>query len=725
MTSTPEAETVVNQANDGNAEGMRYTCPMHPEIVRDAPGSCPICGMALEPVVPSTERDTSELDDMTRRFWVSLGFTLPVLIAGMSEIVTGGWIVENIVSATALNVIFLIVTTPAIVWGGWPFFVRAVESVRNRSLNMFTLIGLGVAVSYLYSFVAAVAPGVFPDAFRGEGGAVGVYFEVAAAIVTLVLLGQVIELHARSRTSAAVTQLLELAPRTALRLESDGTEREIQLDEVQAGDRLRVKPGGKIPVDGIVLEGSSSVDESMITGEPVPSAKGAGDKVIGSTINGRGTMVIEAQKVGADTLLSQIVLMVTEAQRSRAPIQKLADQVSAWFVPAVVAIAVVAFFAWLLVGPDPRAAHALLAAVSVLIVACPCALGLATPMSITVAMGKGASLGVLFKDAAAVETLRSIDTLIVDKTGTLTEGRPTLQAVEAAPGFDTDRVLAVAAGIERGSEHPLAEAIVAGAVERHAPQLQVSGFESVTGKGVTGTVDGATVALGNSALMDDLGVDTAPLRAAADTLRKHGHTAMFVAVDSKLAGLVSAADRIKESTPSAIQKLHDAGIRVIMLTGDNLTTAQAVAASLGIDDVRADVLPDEKASIVKRLQADGHLVAMAGDGINDAPALAQADVGIAMGTGTDIAMESAHVTLVKGDLRSIARATALSHATMRNIKQNLFFAFAYNALGVPIAAGVLYPVTGLLLSPIIAAAAMSFSSVSVISNALRLRNAKV
>ena len=705
------------------ARKAQWTCPMHPEVVRDEPGSCPICGMALEPVVPTGDDDGGELADMTRRMWVSAAFTVPVLLLAMGEAFVGDAVTD--LFGDSLNIVMLVLSSPAILWGGWPFFVRAVASVRHRSLNMFTLIGLGVAVAYVYSLFAALAPDWFPQSFQNEHGMVGVYFEVAATIVTLVLLGQVLELRARGRTSAAIKGLLELAPATAIRVDAAGADEEVQLDQVLVGDTLKVKPGTKIPVDGVVADGRSSVDESMITGEPIPVTKSAGDAVIGATINGTGLLLMRAEKVGADTLLSQIVHMVAEAQRSRAPIQKLADRVAAWFVPMVVLVAIASAILWAVVGPEPKAAHALLVAVSVLIIACPCALGLATPMSITVAMGKGAGLGVLFKSAESIELLRSMDTLIVDKTGTLTEGRPSLQDVEVASGFTADEVLGLAAAVEAGSEHPLAEAIVDGARARGVTPQAATDFQSVTGKGVTAQVDGKGVALGNAALMEQLGADVAQLMQPAERLREQGHTAMFVSVDGIAAGVVSVADSIKETTQHAISDLRAEGVRIIMLTGDNATTAQAVAEQIGIDEVEADVLPDQKAHIVKRLQAEGRRVAMAGDGINDAPALAQADVGVAMGTGTDIAMESADVTLVKGDLRGITRAIRISHATMRNIKQNLFFAFAYNTLGIPIAAGVLYPFTGMLLSPMIAAAAMSLSSVSVIGNALRLRNADV
>jgi Cu+-exporting ATPase len=619
----------------------------------------------------------------------------------------------------------LILATPVIVWGGWPFFVRGWQSIVNRSLNMFTLIGLGVGVAYLYSLIAALAPGLFPASFRGETGVVAVYFEAAAAIVTLVLLGQVLELKARSQTGAAIRALLGLAPKVARMLRDDGSEADVPLDQVQAGFRLRVRPGEKIPVDGIVLEGSSSVDESMITGEPIPVEKKVSDRVTGATVNGTGSLVMRAERVGADTLLGQIVRMVSEAQRSRAPIQKLADVVAGYFVPAVVGIAALTFIVWAVIGPSPRMAHALINAVAVLIIACPCALGLATPMSIMVAMGKGATMGVLFKNAEAIEFMRKVDTLVVDKTGTLTEGKPRLVSVQPAAGFDETRLLRLAASLERASEHPLAAAIVAGAEARSIQLSSAEAFESVTGKGVKARVEGVVVLLGNRKLMEDAQVNVEPLAEAAESGRGDGQTVMFVAVDGKAAGLIGVADPIKETTPEAIQQLHKEGIRIVMLTGDSRTTAAAVARKLGIDDVVAEVLPEDKSNQIKRLQEQGRFVAMAGDGINDAPALAQAQVGVAMGTGTDVAMESAGVTLVKGDLRGIVRARLLSRATMKNIKENLFFAFVYNALGVPIAAGVLYPFFGLLLSPMIAAAAMSFSSVSVVGNALRLRRVRL
>lgn len=704
-----------------------YTCPMHPEIVQDSPGNCPICGMALEPrSVTAEEEDNPELRSMTRRFWVCAILSVPLLLVAMGEWIPGihDWL-QTLASARMLTILELVLATPIVLWGGWPFFVRGYQSVVNRSPNMFTLIGIGVGVAYVYSLIAALFPGIFPDAFRDVSGEVGVYFEAAAVIVTLVLLGQVLELRARSQTGAAIKALLGLAPKTARRVNSDGSEEDVPLEKVQIGDKLRVRPGEKVPVDGIVSEGNSSVDESMITGEPIPVEKSAGEKVIGATVNGTGSIVIEAEKVGADTLLSQIVQMVANAQRSKAPIQKMADVVSGYFVPAVIAIAIITFVVWSLVGPDPRLTHALINAVAVLIIACPCALGLATPMSIMVASGKGASVGVLFKNAEAIEVLRKVDTLVVDKTGTLTLGKPKLVTVHAEHPWDEQKLLAAAAGLEKGSEHPLAAAIIEGARDRGVAPGNIENFESVTGKGVTGKIDGEQIALGNRALLDQLEVDAQPLVDRAEEMRREGQTAMFVAIGNKAAGLIGVADPIKETTPEAIKQLHDEGIAVVMLTGDSKTTAKAVAEKLGIDDVMAEVLPDQKADAVKKLQDQGKYVAMAGDGINDAPALAQAQVGIAMGTGTDVAMESAGVTLVKGDLRGIVRARKLSRSTIRNIKQNLFLAFVYNSAGVPIAAGVLYPFFGILLSPILAAAAMSFSSVSVVANALRLRRVKV
>jgi len=712
-------EPVVPLASAAKTE---HVCPMHPEVVRSEAGSCPICGMALEPrVVSLDEEENPELVSMTRRFWVGVALTVPLLAVAMSEFLPAIDL-QKIFTVHGLTWVELLLATPVVLWGGWPFFVRGWQSVVNRSLNMFTLIGLGVAVAYGYSLVAAIAPGIFPASFRDANGQVGVYFEAAAAITTLVLLGQVLELKARSRTGAAIRALLGLAPKTARLISEDGAEQDVPLDRVKPGDRLRVRPGEKIPVDGAVLDGHSSVDESMITGEPIPVEKQAGDRVTGATVNGTGSLIMRAERVGSDTLLAQIVRMVAEAQRSRAPIQKLADKVSGYFVPIVIGAAVLTFLAWSVWGPAPRLGHALVNAVAVLIIACPCALGLATPMSIMVAMGKGATAGVLFKNAEAIEQLRQVDTLVVDKTGTLTEGKPRLVAVEPAGGFDEVKLLQLAASLELGSEHPLAAAIVAGAKEKGIALAGVERFDSLTGKGVQGRVSGASVALGNRKLLEDLHVPHAEKwLESSEALRANGQTVMFVVVNGKPAGLIGVADPIKRTAAEAIEQLHKDGIRVVMLTGDNRTTAEAVAKQLPIDRVISEVLPQEKAATIKQLQSEGRFVAMAGDGINDAPALAQAQVGIAMGTGTDVAMESAGVTLVKGDLRGIVRARALSRATMRNIKQNLFWAFVYNALGVPIAAGVLYPFFGLVLSPMIAAAAMSFSSVSVISNALRLR----
>lgn len=702
-----------------------YTCPMHPEIVRDAPGSCPICGMALEPRTVSLEdEENPELVDMTRRLWVSAALSLPVFLIGMSEFIPGAP-PQRFAPMNIWVWVQLVLSTPVVLWGGWPFFVRAWQSIVNRSLNMFTLIGLGVSVAYVYSLIATVFPEVFPHSFRGHDGTVPVYFEAAAVITTLVLLGQVLELRARSQTGAAIKALLGLAPKTARRIREDGTDEEVSLEEVRVGDRLRVRPGEKIPVDGIVLEGTSAIDESMISGEPLPVTKRSGDRVIGATQNTTGTFVMRAERVGAETLLAQIVQMVAEAQRSRAPIQKLADRVSAYFVPIVIAIACITFVAWSVFGPEPPMVHGLVNAVAVLIIACPCALGLATPMAIMVATGKGAQSGVLFKNAEAIEVLQEIDTLVVDKTGTLTEGRPKLVSVVPTKGIDERELLRLAASLERGSEHPLAAAIVGGAEERGIQLTEATAFQSLSGKGVTGEVDGHRVSLGNRALLEELGTDAGELSEQAENLRASGQTVMFVIVDGRAVGMLGVADPIKATTAEAIKQLHDEGIRIVMLTGDSQTTARAVAEKLNLDDVIAEVLPNQKAEIVKRFQSEGHKVAMAGDGINDAPALAQADVGIAMGTGTDVAMESASVTLVKGDLRGIVRAIRLSRATMKNIKQNLFFAFLYNALGIPIAAGVLYPFFGILLSPMIAAAAMSFSSVSVIANSLRLRRVSI
>jgi P-type Cu+ transporter len=699
-----------------------YTCPMHPEIVRQEPGFCPICGMALEPRTVTVEDEVNpELVDMTRRFWVSLGLTLPLLVMAMADMLLGEWVPRGIASTRRLIWVQLALATPVVLWGGWPFFKRGWASLVNRSLNMFTLIAIGVGTAYGYSVVATLFPDIFPHAFRGHGDEAAVYFEAAAVITTLVLLGQVLELRARSQTSSAIKALLGLAPKMARRLRDDGSEEDIPLEHVQPGDRLRIRPGEKVPVDGVVLEGESAVDESMITGEPVPVEKVHGSRLTGATVNGTGGLVMRAERVGSETLLAQIVRMVSEAQRTRAPIQRLADTVSGYFVPAVVLIAVLTFIVWALIGPEPRLAYALVNAVAVLIIACPCALGLATPMSIMVGTGRGATVGVLVKNAEALEILEKVDTLVMDKTGTLTEGKPRLTSVVALPGEDEAALLHLAASLERGSEHPLAAAIVEGANARGLALSEAQAFRSITGKGVTGTIEGQSVALGNRVLLEELHVDAGDLPEKAEALRREGQTVMFVAVNGRAAGLVGVADPIKASAAEAIDLLHREGMRLMMLTGDSRTTADAVARKLGIDAVEAEVLPEQKGEIVKRLQAEGHFVAMAGDGINDAPALAQAHVGIAMGTGTDVAIESAGITLVKGDLRGIVRARRLSRATMRNIRQNLFFAFIYNVLGVPIAAGILYPVFVLLLSPILASAAMTFSSVSVIANALRLR----
>ncbi|MDE3137775.1 MAG: heavy metal translocating P-type ATPase [Acidobacteriota bacterium] len=708
------------------AQKTQYTCPMHPEIVQDEPGTCPKCGMALEPkTVMAEEEENPELEDMKRRFWISVALTAPLFLAAMSESMPGrpltGW-----ASAHFWTWFEMILATPVVLWAGWPFLVRGWQSILNRSLNMFTLIGLGILVAYGYSVVATLAPGIFPPTFREAGGEVAPYFEAAAVITALVLLGQVLELRARSRTGAAIRALLGMVPKTARLLKEDGSEIDVPLERVQPGDRLRVRPGEKVPVDGVVLEGTTSIDESMITGEPIPVEKQPGSRVTGATVNGTGSLVIRAERVGADTLLSQIVRMVSEAQRSRAPIQRLADVVAGYFVPSVVAVAIVTFAVWALWGPSPRMAHAIINAVAVLIIACPCALGLATPIAVMVASGRGATMGVLFKNAEAIEHMRQVDTLVVDKTGTLTEGRPKLVAVEThGNGFDEKKLLFLAASLERSSEHPLAAAIVAGAQERGIVLASAQNFLSLTGRGVKGSVDGTEVALGNVKLLEEIGADAGPLADRAEQMRAEGQTAMFVAANGKAVGILGVSDPIKATTPEAIEQLHRDGVRVVMLTGDSRATAQAVAKRLGIDDVLAEVLPQDKAGVVKKLQAEGRFVAMAGDGINDAPALAQAHVGMAMGTGTDVAMQSAGITLVKGDLRGILRARLLSRATMKNIKQNLFFAFVYNSLGVPIAAGILYPFFGLLLSPMIAAAAMSFSSVSVISNALRLRRAAI
>jgi len=696
--------------------GAKYTCPMHPEIVRDHPGPCPICGMALEPMDPTAPEDGNEYRDMLRRFGASAALTAPLLALAMADM---AGVRLTALPGHARMILELLLATPVATWGAWPFYERGVASVRNRSLNMFTLIGLGVFVAYAYSAVAALAPGIFPASFRGPSGEVAVYFEAAATIVTLVLLGQVLELRARRSTGAAIRALLDLSPKTARRLTERGEE-DVPLDAVQVGDRLRARPGETIPTDGVVLEGTSAVDESMVTGESVPVMKGPGDRVVGATVNGSGSLILRAERVGSETLLARIVALVAQAQRSRAPIQRLADRVSAFFVPVVIAVALVTFAAWALAGPEPRAAHAIVNAVAVLIIACPCALGLATPMSVMVATGKAAQAGILFRDARAIETMRKVDTLVVDKTGTLTAGKPTLVSVQALPPFDERELLGLAASVERGSEHPLASAIVRGAEERGARPDAAGGFRAVPGQGVEGTVGGRRVAVGNESFLAERGV-IAEVPAPLAPPREGGQTVLSVAVDGRLQGWLSVADPIREGAQEAMQALHADGLRVVMLTGDNRTTAQAVGRALGIDEVIAEVLPDQKADLVRHLQSEGHVVAMAGDGINDAPALAQAEVGIAMGNGTDVAMESAGITLVRGDLRGIMRARRLSRLTMTNIRQNLFFAFLYNTVGVPIAAGVLYPFFGLLLSPAIAAAAMSLSSVSVIANALRLR----
>ncbi len=701
-------------------EGAIYTCPMHPEIRQVGPGSCPICGMALEPISAGEETGPSaELIDMTRRFWIGAALAVPIVILEMGAHFPGLNLHRYVSPQVSVWLQFLL-ATPVVLWAGWPFFARGWASVRNRSLNMFSLIALGVGAAYLYSFAATFAPGLFPETLRQQG-VVAVYYEAAAVITVLVLLGQVLELRAREKTGSAIRALLNLAPKTARRIRGDGNDEEVPLEQVQIGDRLRVRPGDSVPVDGVVMEGKSAVDESMVTGESMPVEKEPGAKVIGGTINGTGSLVMRAEKVGSDTMLARIVHMVAEAQRSRAPIQRLADIVSAWFVPAVILVAVVAFTVWMIWGPPPAFAYALVAAVSVLIIACPCALGLATPMSIMVGVGKGATAGILIKNAEALERFEKIDTLVVDKTGTLTEGKPRVVAVAPAMGFDEATVLSLGASLERSSEHPLAAAIVASAKERGAEIRDVTDFGSVTGKGVTGTIGGRKVAVGNAKLLKDIGVADADLEKRADELRREGASAMFVAIDGRPAGIIAVADPIKATTPAALASLRADGVRIVMLTGDNRTTARAVAGKLGITDIEAEVLPEQKNAIVRRLRSEGRVVAMAGDGVNDAPALAEADVGVAMGTGTDVAMQSAGVTLVKGDLAGIARARALSRATMRNIRQNLVLAFVYNALGIPLAAGVLYPAFGLLLSPVIAAAAMSFSSVSVITNSLRLR----
>jgi len=699
--------------------GTIYTCPMHPQIRQVGPGSCPICGMALEPEIASLDASPNpELADMTRRFWIAAVLSLPPVVLEMGGHLVGG---HGWVDQTLSNWIQLVFATPVVIWTGWPFFVRGWQSLVTRNLNMFTLIAMGTGVAYIYSLIGTIAPGIFPANFRGHGGAVAVYFEAAAVITVLVLLGQVLELRARAATSGAIKALLALAPKTARRVGEDGADHEVEIDQLEVGDRLRVRPGEKVPVDGIILEGRSSLDESLVTGESMPVSKEAGGKVIAGTLNQSGGFVMRADKVGRDTLLSQIVQMVADAQRSRAPIQRLADQVASWFVPAVIVVAIAAFAAWAWFGPEPRLAFGMVAAVSVLIIACPCALGLATPMSIMVGVGRGAQAGVLIKNAEALERMEKIDTLVVDKTGTLTEGKPKVVAVVAVAGFQENEILRLAASVERASEHPLADAISRAAKERNLDLSKVEDFDSPTGKGATGKVEGKSITLGNSNFLTSLGIETRSLNEEGERLRGDGASVINIAVEGKLAGLFAIADPVKASTPDALKALAAEGIKVIMLTGDNRTTANAIARQLGISDVEAEVLPDQKSAVVSKLQKAGRIVAMAGDGVNDAPALAAAEVGIAMGTGTDVAMESAGITLLKGDLTGIVRARRLSQATMSNIRQNLFFAFIYNAAGIPIAAGVLYPSFGILLSPIIAAAAMALSSVSVVGNALRLR----
>ncbi|MEQ6332541.1 MULTISPECIES: heavy metal translocating P-type ATPase [unclassified Sphingobium] len=714
-TSVPQHETEA---------GTIWTCPMHPEVRQDHPGNCPICGMTLEPAIVTADAGPSpELADMSRRFWIGLILALPVLILEM-----GGHIFPALHHLVPMRIsawIQLVLATPVVLWAGWPFFERAWTSVRTRNLNMFTLIAMGTGIAWAYSIVATLAPGVFPPAFRSADGTVAIYFEAAAVITVLVLLGQVLELRARERTSGAIKALLNLAPKTARRISAAGADEEVGLDQIVVGDRLRVRPGEKVPVDGIVEDGRSSLDESMVTGESMPITKTVADKVIGGTLNQTGALVIRADKVGRDTMLARIVQMVAEAQRSRAPIQRMADRVSGWFVPVVLAIAVLAFAGWAIWGPEPRFAYGLVAAVAVLIIACPCALGLATPMSIMVGVGRGAGLGVLIKNAEALERMEKVDTLVVDKTGTLTEGHPSVTKIVAGAGFSEDEVLRLAAGVERASEHPLARAIVEAANARQIPIPEVADFDSPTGKGALGTVEGKRVLLGNTAFLKEHGVETALLDAEADELRRDGATAIFAGIDGVVAGVLAIADPIKKTTPEALAGLRAEGIRVVMLTGDNRTTAEAVARTLGIDEVEAEVLPDQKSAVVERLKREGRIVAMAGDGVNDAPALAAAEVGIAMGSGTDVAIESAGITLLKGDLMGIVRARRLSQATMSNIRQNLVFAFIYNAAGIPVAAGLLYPVFGILLSPMIAAAAMALSSVSVVTNALRLNRRKI
>jgi Cu+-exporting ATPase len=721
----PSCGMALEPATPLAATRTEYTCPMHPEIIRPGPGSCPICGMALEPrTVSAIEEENPELRDMTRRFWISLTLTVPLLAVAMADMLPGMPVEHALPSGWQLSWIELFLATPVVLWGGWPFFQRGWASIVNRSTNMFTLIAMGTGVAYLFSLTATVFPGIFPASFGGMNGAPPVYFEAAAAIVTLVLLGQVLELRARSRTGAAIRALLDLSPKTA-RILRDGTEQDIPLEKVRPGDRLRVRPGEKIPVDGVVLEGASSVDESMLTGESMPIAKEPGNRLIGATVNATGSFIMRAERVGSETLLARIVQMVSQAQRSRAPIQRLADRVAAWFVPAVIATAVLTFIVWSLVGPQPRLAHALVNAVAVLIIACPCALGLATPMAIMVGTGRGARAGVLIKNAEALEILEKVNTLVFDKTGTLTEGKPTVESVVTFSAGDETELVRLVGSLEQGSEHPLGSAIVAAAKENKIPLTSATDFQSHSGLGISGRVNGKTVAAGNEKLFHQLQLPTDALKLKAEDLRRDGQTVIFAAVDGRPAGLIGIADPIKPSTPQALHDLKAAGLRVVMLTGDSRSTAKAVAAKLGIDDFEAEILPEKKSEVVRRLQKQGRTVAMAGDGVNDAPALAQADVGIAMGTGTDVAIESAGVTLVKGDLAGILRARKLSQATMRNIRQNLFFAFIYNLLGVPIAAGVLYPFFGWLLSPIFAAAAMSFSSVSVITNSLRLRKTEL
>jgi Cu+-exporting ATPase len=721
----PECGMALEPAGVPASTRVEYTCPMHPQIVQDHPGNCPICGMALEPRTVTIETAANpELADMTRRFWIGAALTLPVLLLAMGPHLIGlPW--HELVAPRLSAWLQLGLSTPVVLWGGWPFFERGWRSIMTWRLNMFTLIALGTGAAFLYSTVATVAPQLFPPSFRGPMGDIGLYFEAAAVITVLVLLGQVLELRARERTSGALRALLKLAPKTARRLVAGGDDEDVSVERIQVGDRLRVRPGEKLPVDGIVLEGRSAVDESMVTGESLPVERNPGDKVIGGTLNGSGSLIIQAEKVGAETLLSQIAQMVAEAQRSRAPIQRLADTVSSWFVPAVIAIAILAFLAWLLFGPQPAFAFALIAAVSVLIIACPCALGLATPMSIMVGVGRGAQAGVLIKSAEALEQLEKVDTLVVDKTGTLTEGKPRVTAILPRPGFDEDAVIRFAASLERSSEHPLAAAIIAEAQARGASLTEATDFRAETGMGVVGRIDGRRVALGNVKLLETLRVATASVAGDADRLRSEGATVMFLAVDDAIAGLIAVADPVKASTPPTLEALRAAGLRIVMLTGDHRATAMAVARRLGIDEVEAEVLPQDKGAAVRKLRQQGRVVAMAGDGVNDAPALAEADVGIAMGTGTDVAIASAGVTLVKGDLSGLLRARRLSRATMGNIRQNLFLAFVYNALGVPLAAGLLYPFTGTLLSPIVAAAAMSLSSVSVIANALRLSRVRL